>query len=68
VPACAASIERFEGRSTFVTWLYRIGVNETKRRLARRAPMQRTGSIEDRAIEVADEREGPERRAETSDL
>ena len=62
------SIERFEGRSTFFTWLYRIGVNETKRRLERRGRVPQTSSLEDPAIEVADEREGLERRAEASDL
>jgi RNA polymerase sigma-70 factor (ECF subfamily) len=29
-------IERFERRSQFFTWLYRIGVNEAKRRAERR--------------------------------
>lgn len=31
-------IERFEDRSQFFTWLYRIGVNEAKRRSQRRPP------------------------------
>ena len=31
-------LERFEERSQFSTWLYRIAFNEAQRRLARRAP------------------------------
>ncbi len=32
------SIERFRGQSQFFTWLYRIGINEAKRRVGRRPP------------------------------
>ena len=39
------SIGRFEGRAQFFTWLYRIGINEAKRR-AERTPAARKGSIE----------------------
>ena len=62
------SMERFEGRSQFFTWLYRIGVNETKRRLERGGRGPRTASLEDPAIELADERAGPAERAEALDL
>ena len=31
-------LERFEERSLFSTWLYRIAFNEAKRRLSRRRP------------------------------
>ena len=62
------SLEHFQGRSRFFTWLYRIGVNETKRRLERGGRVPRTASLEDPAIEVADERPGPDVRAEAGDL
>ena len=62
------SLERFEGRSRFFTWLYRIGVNETKRRLERRGRGPRTASLEDPAVEVADQRPGPHGRAESGEL
>jgi RNA polymerase sigma-70 factor (ECF subfamily) len=61
------SLERFEGRSQFFTWLYRIGVNEIKRRLERGGRGPRTASL-DPAIELADERAGPAERAEALDL
>jgi RNA polymerase sigma-70 factor (ECF subfamily) len=62
------SMERFEGRSQFFTWLYRIGVNETKRRLERGGRGPRIASLQDPGIEVADERPGPDLRAEAGDL
>lgn len=62
------SLDGFQGRSQFFTWLYRIGVNETKRRLERRGRGPRTASLEDPAMEVADERAGQEGRAEAGDL
>ena len=62
------SIGRFEGRAQFFTWLYRIGINEAKRR-AERTPAARKGSIEDEPIEEApDWSEAPDFRAEQHDL
>ena len=62
-------LEAFEGRSQFFTWLYRIGMNETKRRAERRPPPGRTVSTEVQAIdEVRDERPGPEDAAEQREL
>jgi RNA polymerase sigma-70 factor, ECF subfamily len=59
------SIHRFEGRSRFFTWLYRIGINEAKRRGERRP----VGTIEDDPIaEAPDWSEAPEVRAEQGDL
>lgn len=61
------SLPRFEGRSQFFTWIYRIGVNEAKRRLERR-PQASSTSLEESGIEVADWRDSPARRAESRDL
>jgi RNA polymerase sigma-70 factor, ECF subfamily len=62
------SLHRFEGRSQFFTWLYRIGINEAKRRYERRGPQAATGSLDDAGVEIADWRDAPERRAESRDL
>jgi RNA polymerase sigma-70 factor (ECF subfamily) len=63
------SIDKFELRSRFFTWLYRIGINEAKRRAERRPPAGTVGSIEDSPIEDApDWSEMPEFRAEQGDL
>ena len=58
-------LHRFEGRSEFSTWIYRIGVNEAKRRLETRRP---TTSLEDSGIDVMDTRQSPAQRAEQADL
>jgi RNA polymerase sigma-70 factor (ECF subfamily) len=59
----------FEGRSLFSTWLYRIGLNEAKRRAARRPPEGAVRPLEDEPIERApDWSEAPERRAEQGEL
>lgn len=61
------SIGRFEGRSQFFTWLYRIGINEAKRRAERRAPA--TVSLDDEPIpEAPDWTEAPETRLGQRDL
>jgi RNA polymerase sigma-70 factor, ECF subfamily len=63
------SIDRFERRSRFFTWLYRIGINEAKRRAERRPPGGAVGSIEDSPIEDApDWSDAPEFRAEQGQL
>lgn len=63
------SIGGFKGRSQFYTWLYRIGLNEAKRRAARRRPPVGLTSLDDdRAAEVADWSEAPETRAAKGEL
>lgn len=58
------SIDRFQGRSQFFTWLYRIGLNEAKRMLTRRPPGGLVRSLEDEPIpEAPDWSEAPEVRA-----
>jgi RNA polymerase sigma-70 factor (ECF subfamily) len=61
-------IERFQGHSRFFTWLYRIGINEAKRRAARE-PTEKTVSIEEEPIlEAPDWSEAPDTRMEQDDL
>lgn len=63
------SLPRFEGRSRFFTWLYRIGFNEAQRRLTRRPAAGGVVSIEERPVdELADGRPGPAETAETAEL
>jgi RNA polymerase sigma-70 factor (ECF subfamily) len=61
-------LHRFQGRSQFFTWLYRIGINEAKRRHDRRRPGATTGSLDDAAVEIPDWRDAPAPRAERHDL
>lgn len=61
------SIGRFEGRSRFFTWLYRIGINEAKRRAARRPPAA-TISLDDEPVpDAPDWSEAPETRFQQAD-
>jgi RNA polymerase sigma-70 factor (ECF subfamily) len=61
-------IGRFEGRSRFFTWLYRIGINEAKRRAGRR-PQPPVISLDDEPIEEApDWSAAPDARFEQADL
>lgn len=63
------SIGRFRGQSQFFTWLYRIGINEAKRRAGRRPPAELFASLEDDPMpEAPDWSEAPQLRLEQSDL
>jgi RNA polymerase sigma-70 factor (ECF subfamily) len=63
------SIGRFRGHSQFFTWLYRIGINEAKRRAGRRPPAHLLSSLDDDPVpEAPDWSEAPQLRLEQSDL
>ena len=62
-------LARFEGRSGFFTWLYRIGFNEAQRKLARRPAAGAVISSELEPLdELPDGRAGPPALAETGEL
>jgi len=63
------SIGRFRGDARFFTWLYRIGVNEAKRILDRRAGADVVVSTQDRPVDhVADDAPQVDARAEDAEL
>lgn len=62
------SLGRFEGRSQFFTWLYRIGVNEAKRTYERRNSRPAATPLDQAPGTAADESDAPHARAEASDL
>jgi RNA polymerase sigma-70 factor, ECF subfamily len=63
------SLDRFEGRAQFSTWLYRIGFNEAHRLLARRPSGGTVVSTEDSPVDdLADGAPGPAARAEQDEL
>jgi RNA polymerase sigma factor (sigma-70 family) len=59
---------RFEGRSQFFTWLYRIGINEARRSHARRRARPQSAPLADAAAEIPDERHSPHERAQAHEL
>jgi RNA polymerase sigma-70 factor, ECF subfamily len=63
------SIDRFQGRSQFFTWLYRIGLNEAKRLVTRRPPAGQVRSLEDAPVpEAPDWSEAPEVRSAQAEV
>lgn len=63
------SLPGFRVQSQFYTWLYRIGFNETQRRLARRPPAEAIHPDgRDQLDRVADTGAGPTRQLEESEL
>jgi RNA polymerase sigma-70 factor (ECF subfamily) len=64
-----SALGRFEGRSRFYTWLYRIGFNEAHRRLGRRRPVGSLVSIEEPGVDdLADDAAGPAALVEQREL
>jgi RNA polymerase sigma-70 factor (ECF subfamily) len=61
-------INGFHGDSQLFTWLYRIAVNEAKRRIERRAEQDASSLEEDRGRDAADWRPPPDVAAEQRDL
>lgn len=62
-------LDRFERRSLFSTWLYRIGFNEAQRRLAKRPPAGSVVSTSERPVDdLPDAAAGPADRAEQDEL
>ena len=62
-------IGAFQGQALFFTWLYRIGVNEAKRRLQREPARAVVRSLdEDGAVEPRDVRDEPHARVAQAEL
>src|SRR5919204_809125 len=53
-------IAAFKGEARFFTWLYRIGVNEARRRAERRVPAAGIASLDEHGVDPADPRPAPD--------
>lgn len=63
------SIGRFKGDSQFFTWLYRIGINEAKRRLGRKSSEAKVISLDEHPrTEAADWKLAPETNLDQVEL
>ena len=62
------NIDRFQGRSQFFTWLYRIGINEARRSQERRRARPQSAPLADAETQIPDERQAPQARAESHEL
>jgi RNA polymerase sigma-70 factor (ECF subfamily) len=63
------SIGGFRGGSRFFTWLYRIGINEAKRRVEKRPPAGLIRSLDDEPVpEAPDWSRAPELQAEQDEV
>jgi RNA polymerase sigma-70 factor (ECF subfamily) len=61
------AIDRFDGRSQFFTWLYRIGINEARRHSERSQRIHAVSIDGAPHRELTDPREAPEARARQSE-
>jgi len=62
-------ITRFQGRSSYFTWLYRIAINEANRALEKRARRPAGVSIAERELQLpGSPADDPSRQAEVSEL
>ena len=61
-------LDRFRGRSTLKTWIYRVAVNHCRSRLRRRKlSLEPVGTDDVRLLSLPDARRGPEERAMAGD-